>query len=101
MVEEDADLCPWRAFDLSADFVGREVLHCCAISAEMVIGPKAPVVAYLLDLERGVLLHVYDDRGMDLVSLDRRPLLPLYRSRGDWLLDYDRPRMAEAFEDAA
>ena len=73
----------------------------CAISYEMAIAPKAPVLSFLADLERGILMHVYDDRGMDVTALDRQPLLPVYRDREEWLLAYDRSRMDEAFGNAA
>lgn len=98
---EDRVPCRWRAYDLGADAAGQEVLLWCSVAYEMDITPKAPVLAYLADFERNILLHVYDDRGMDVIALDREVLLPLYRNRTEWLLDYDRPRMSEALGDAA
>ena len=98
--EEDHVPARWRAFDLGGDLAARDVLLWCSIAYEMAIAPKAPVLAYLADPERGILLHVYDDRGMDVTSVRRDPLLPVYHGRTEWLLDHDRPRMAEAFGDA-
>ncbi|HEX6376889.1 MAG TPA: DUF3885 domain-containing protein [Allosphingosinicella sp.] len=88
----------WRAFDLTGDLAGRDVLLWCSVAYEMAVSPKAPVMPFLADFERGLLLHVYDDRGMDLTALGPDPLLDLYRSRSDWLLDHDRERMRLAFE---
>jgi hypothetical protein len=51
-----------------------------------------------VDLQRGVTVHVYDDRGMDVTSLARETIAPLHRQFEAWLPDYARPRMAEAFE---
>jgi len=65
-------------------------------------GPFPPVIAFLVDFDRDILLHVYDDRGVDVTALDRATLLPLYRSRAEWLLDYDRrawPRLSERWPD--
>ena len=98
--EEDQVPAHWRAYDLTGDAVQRDVLLWCAVSYEMAIAPKAPVLSFLADLDRNIVLHVYDDRGMDVTALDRETLLPLYRDRGEWLLDHDRKRMREAFGDA-
>ncbi len=60
--------------------------------------PKAPVVSYFVDFDAGLLLHVYDDRGMDVHARDRKTIEPLYYEFDEWLLDYDRPRMNAIFE---
>lgn len=95
--EEDRLQCRWRAYDLTGDAVQRDVLLWCAISYEMTITPKAPVSSFLVDFDRNIVLHVYDDRGMDVTALDREVLMPTYRSRQSWLLMYDRERISEAF----
>jgi len=98
--EEDRWPCRWRSYDLAGDTVQRDVLLWCAISREMAITPKAPVSSFLADFDRNILLHVYDDRGMDVTALDREVLLRTYRGRNAWLLDHDRRRMGEAFGEA-
>jgi hypothetical protein len=47
---------------------------------------------------RGVMLHVCDDRDMDVRARDRGVIERLYQQFDTWLLDYDRPRMTAAFE---
>jgi hypothetical protein len=89
--------CVWRAFDLTGRQADRDVLLWCAVAYEIGIEPKAPIQSYLVDFARGVLLHVYDDRGIDVTALEPEPLLDLHRSRDAWLLDHDRPRMQAAF----
>jgi hypothetical protein len=96
--DEEAAAVEWRAFDLTENLAARDVLLWCSASYEMEISPKAQILAYLADLERGILLRVYDDRGMDLTALTPEPLLHLYRARTEWLLNYDRERMRTAFE---
>ncbi len=93
----DDELWTWRAFDIAGNWEARDVLLWGAIAYESRIMPKAPVKSYLVDFGSGVMLDVYDDRGMDVIATQRESLLDLYRSRGDWLLDYDRPRMAAVF----
>lgn len=98
--EEDRVPCRWRQYDLTGEAVQRDVLLWCAVSCEMAVAPKAPVDSFLADFGRNILLHVYDDRGMDVTALDRETLLPVYRRRGEWLLDHDRARMSDAFREA-
>lgn len=99
--QEDRAPCDWRSFDLGGDPVQRDVLLWCAISSEIAVEPKASVSSFLADPDRKILLHVYDDRGMDVTALEREALLTTYRSRQAWLLDHDRKRMSEAFGEAA
>lgn len=74
-----------------------EVVLWSAIGADLGIGPNLPGRPYLMDFERRLIVHPYDDRGMDVVAMDRETLLPLYRQFGSWLLDHDRDRMDEVF----
>jgi hypothetical protein len=90
----------WRAFEVTSDIASQDALLWSSIAYEMPIEPKSPVVSHLADLERGILLHVYDDRGMDVRALAASPLLPIYTKFDRWLLDYDRERMEAAFAGA-
>jgi hypothetical protein len=87
----------WRAFDVTSDLGSQDALLWSSLTYEMPIEPKAPLISHLLDLERGILLHVYDDRGMDVSALTASPLLPFFTKFDDWLLDHDRGRMEAAF----
>lgn len=51
----------------------------------------------IMDLERGLMLFPYDDRGMDAVAISRDLLRPCYLKFNDWLLDYDREWMDACF----
>jgi hypothetical protein len=88
----------WRCFNLAADRLHRDTLLWCSVSAEMAIRPKVPVTIYLIEPTRRIMLHVYDDRGMDVSALLPGALLGTYVAFDRWLLDYDRPRMAKLFE---
>lgn len=67
-----------------------------ALAVDLGIRPRLPARVYLADPERGLLLHPYDDRGMDAVGPDRGRLRELFARFHDCLLDYDLARM-EAF----
>ena len=51
-----------------------------------------------MSLPQQVLIHPYDDRGMDVVGSNRPLLARLYANYGSYLLDYDRKIMAATFE---
>jgi len=53
---------------------------------------------YFVNLTRNIILHMYDDRGMDLIAADRSDLQPIYDEHKSWVLDYDRQQIAETFE---
>ena len=67
-----------------------------ALAVDLGIRPRLPARVYLADPERGLLLHPYDDRGMDAVGPDRERLRELFARFHDCLLGYDLARM-EAF----
>lgn len=53
---------------------------------------------FFFNTKTPLLLHLYDDRGMDLVAADKKILRPFYEDCHNWLLDYDLPRMNKIFE---
>lgn len=46
--------------------------------------------------ESGILYHLYDDRGLDVVVTDKMTLQPIYQNYHTWLLDYDREAMKKS-----
>ncbi len=93
--DDEAETWVHRAVRLTWDQA--DILLWSQIAHDIGVTPQAPVQSKLVDLERGVCVNAYDDRGMDVTALSPEPILELYRRFDDWLLDYDRPRMAEAF----
>jgi hypothetical protein len=89
-------LLSWQALAID-DPMMRDTLLWTSIANEMPVTPKAAVIVYFVDFVAGVMLHAYDDRGMDVIALERAAIEPMYRDFDDWLLDHDRPRMAAAF----
>lgn len=95
--DDEADVWTLRSYDLGRNKVARDTLLWHAVAAEMPIYPSAPVAVFLIDPETPLMLHVYDDRGMDVIGNAPAKLKKLYSRFADWLLDYDRERMAKLF----
>ncbi|MEG3122644.1 DUF3885 domain-containing protein [Sphingomonas sp. GB1N7] len=93
----EAEVWTLRGYDLGHDKVARDTLLWHAVASEMPIYPHAPVIIFLIDPDIPAMLHVYDDRGMDVIVEDPTKLTGLYADFADWLLDYDRNRMAALF----
>lgn len=73
------------------------IWSCCA--REMGIEPSADLDIFLIDYARGLAVHIYDDRGMDLIAMQRETIVEYHRAFGPWLLDYDRAHMDTVFAD--
>ena len=54
-------------------------------------------LVYLFDIENHVMLHLYDDCGLDIVAHDKNTLMPLYQDLNAWILDYEREQIDERF----
>ena len=52
---------------------------------------------YFVDLQKRMIVHVYDDRGMDVIAMDKEAIAPFYTKFNDLLLDYDREKMKQQF----
>jgi hypothetical protein len=95
--EFDEEVHPWshRAIQLTWDQA--DVLLWNQIAHDMGVSPQAPILSKLIDSEREVSVHAYDDRGMDVTATTRDALVGIYQDFGEWLLDHDRERMAVVF----
>lgn len=97
--EQDDEAEPWlhRAVKLTWDQA--DILLWNQVAQDMGVAPRAPINSKLVDLTRGVSVHAYDDRGMDITSITKESIAGLYQLFDKWLLDYDRVRITEVFED--
>ncbi len=57
---------------------------------------------YLAEPSSGILVHIYDHRGMDIVFNDRKTLKAIYLKYEYWLIEHDesREKMKRAYEGA-
>jgi hypothetical protein len=83
---------------------GREALHRLlwgALAADLGIRPRLDGQLFVADPARRIIVHPYDDRGMDVVGPNRALLAELYHRFNRDLLDYGRARMDAFFASAA
>lgn len=52
---------------------------------------------FFINHTKGLVLNLYDDRGLDVVALKKDALQNLYRSHNEWILDYDREQIDRVF----
>ena len=78
----------------------QNLLWCALVTDFPSLRPNPPCRVYLIDAANGILVHPYDDRGMDIIC--RRPtmLKTLYEKHNRYLLDYDREDMDLSFNSA-
>ena len=90
----------WDAAKIEDRQVISEILW-LGIASEMAIEPSfcGSVSAYLVDISKGLILHVYDDRGMDVIATKDAPLKELLITHRTWLLESDLPEMTAIFGD--
>ena len=69
-----------------------------ALGSELGIRPTVHAQVYIVDFDRSIALHPYDDRGMDVVSMDKKHLSGLYETRKSWLFEHDISHMNAVFE---
>ena len=53
---------------------------------------------YFVNIDKKLIFHMYDDRGLDIVSADKETLRPIYKKLNDWILEYDREQIDKQFE---
>jgi len=59
--------------------------------------PKVASGVYVIDPRSKIIMHMYDDRGLDVIATELNTLRPLFESFGEWILDYQRLRIEYRF----
>jgi hypothetical protein len=52
---------------------------------------------YFINRTRNLIFHMYDDRGLDIISPQVDNLRDLYETHNDWILDYNREEINKTF----
>ena len=60
--------------------------------------PRTDDYVYFVNQSRNMILHMYDDRGLDLIASKIDDLRPIYQAHKDWILSYDRGAIEQMFE---
>ena len=53
---------------------------------------------YFVNISKKLIFHMYDDRGLDIISADKETLRLIYKEHNNWILDYDRKQIDKQFE---
>jgi hypothetical protein len=62
------------------------------------IKPKIQHDVFFVNLNKGTIYHVYDDRGCDVISNSKEAIKDIYLKYKDWILDYDRETIDKTFD---
>ena len=108
VAQNDADHIEEFGEDLYRHWVGTELRSpelikqalWLALGAEIGIRPASNASLFFVDFENRIVLHPYDDRGMDVIAMRKEALADLYWSRQSWLLEYQIDHMKTVFEGA-
>ena len=52
-----------------------------------------------INRSRNIILHMYDDRGLDVIAPQIEDLRPVYEAHKTWVLDHDRGSINNLFAD--
>ena len=75
----------------------QNLLWCAFASDFAPLSPNPKCRIYLAEPRKGVIVHPYDDRGMDIVGCGHACLQTLHVKHGQWLSDYDKATMRRTF----
>lgn len=53
---------------------------------------------YFINIDKKLIFHMYDDRGLDMISADLDSLRPIYKEYNDWILDCNKNEIDKQFE---
>ncbi len=68
-----------------------------ALASDLGVTPKANCSIYIYSEELGVLVHPYDDRGMDVIGPNKDLLEKLYNKYYHYLLEYNIEQMDKIY----
>ncbi|WP_187128452.1 DUF3885 domain-containing protein [Brevibacillus massiliensis] len=104
---------PFRYPDLDDDFDTQTYRYClkCKVEdidssnflealANQYVG-KVPYVigdTYIINTTNNTIFHLYDDRGIDVISNTREAIKALYQECNEWILNYDKKRIDGIFQ---
>ena len=95
---ESDDRGYWVNVAFELPFSKLQNLLWCAFAGDF--GPLHPnphCLIYLVSIQKEIVVHPYDDRGMDIIGRKFSPLRDLYEKHIAWLLDYDIEVMRKTF----
>lgn len=59
--------------------------------------PQIGGEVFFINTTKNLILNMYDDRGLDIISKEKSTLAPIYEKFNSWILDYDREKINQVF----
>jgi Domain of unknown function (DUF3885) len=94
-IEEDSQQRVFIVFEANKGIL--QQLLWGVFARELGIRPRLWCQVFIISPELGLLVHPYDDRGMDIIGHNKFLLKHLFIEFNHYLLDYDRKRMESFF----
>ncbi len=94
--DDDEVYHKFRSYDLKGHEYDKDCLYWYSVINRSRNKPE--LSCWLLDPDELIMLYIYDDRGMALISADIRKLKPIYDHFNSWILDYDRERIDKIYK---
>jgi len=78
----------------SIDYIGilKAIAH-----YDFAIEPCISDSVFFINPYKHIIYHMYDDRGMDLISESKEAILPIYQKYNSWILAYDKKQIDNIF----
>jgi hypothetical protein len=67
-------------------------------NGEQLGDPKISSKVYIIDPRSKTILHMYDDRGLDIIATELKTLRPVFEGFSDWILDNQHDRIKLRFK---
>ncbi|NHZ64887.1 DUF3885 domain-containing protein [Massilia genomosp. 1] len=94
--DDDESWCVNALFELPKSSLA-SLLWCAFATDFGELRPNPHCRVYLINPASGLMVHPYDDRGMDVVGTNHEALRQLYCTHYAWLLEYDLETMDRTF----
>lgn len=75
----------------------KNLLWCALVADFGALHPNPQCLVYLINPEQEMLVHPYDDRGMDVIGKQHAALQNLFNTYKAWLLEHDIETMKQTF----
>ncbi|EOX4935705.1 DUF3885 domain-containing protein [Vibrio alginolyticus] len=92
----------WKRVTISDVFVSelniKPIIQACI---EGDFGDRGPTLAgqlFIINCDKELMFHLYDDRGLDVAASSKWALEDLYQNQNQLLLDYDKQYMDSLFK---
>ena len=86
-----------RINDLTVEQIDISKILTAIINTDFRRYPTLNGECYIINDTTGLVFHLYDDRGLDVVSENKESLHKLYQTHSKLILEYDRNRISNMF----